>query len=181
MSELKIPTPGLLAGSFLFHEEKFSISELKAIWTKKFGPSLFYQHDFFPMKDYYSKEMGDASSLKRFFAISLESKEREKLVEAKLWSTNKEIEFSENRSRSLNLDIGLLTLENFSLATGKNFSHRIYLGEGVFSDLTYIFESKTFKTVSWSYPDYAHPEIVDFFNRGRNILAQNIKRKFNKN
>ncbi len=176
MSLLKIPTPGFLAGSFLFCDDKFEISELKNIWTTKFGPSIFFKHSYFPMKDYYSKEMGDADKLNRFFAISLGLISREKLVPAKLWSTDLECVHSVDGARILNLDMGLLTLENFSLATGKNFCHRIYLGEGVFSDLTYIYEAKSFKTVSWSYPDYAHAEIVDFFNNGRQILSQKIKR-----
>ncbi len=45
------------------------------------------------------------------------------------------------------------------LATGKNYLHRIYLGRGVYADLTLIYEKGGFQPLPWTYPDYASPEV----------------------
>ena len=51
-------------------------------------------------------------------------------------------------------------LENLVLATGKSQAHRIYLGEGVFGDLTLIFRKGTYQPLPWTYPDYASRELI---------------------
>lgn len=61
----------------------------------------------------------------------------------------------------MNLDPGLVTPENFILATGKNFSHRIYLRDGVFADLTLVYRKGEYRALPWTYPDYASREIRD--------------------
>jgi hypothetical protein len=100
------------------------------------------------------------------------------MVGHKLWADQWEKSLmSQSQFRPLNLDIGLLTLENMTLATGKNFSHRIYLGEGVYSDLNLVFESKSFKTLPWTYPDYAHPDFINFFNWVRGMLLRKYNEK----
>ncbi len=37
-----------------------------------------------------------------------------------------------------------LLLERFVLATGKNYTHRIYIGKGIYADLTLIFQNGSF-------------------------------------
>ncbi len=54
--------------------------------------------------------------------------------------------------------------EQVLLATGKPYSHRIYLSDGVFAELVYYFKEKSFHKVSWTYPDYQHEEKIKFFN-----------------
>jgi len=59
-------------------------------------------------------------------------------------------------SRRVNLDPGLITLERFVLASGKNFTHRVYLGQGIWADLTLIYNKKTgWVVLPWTFPDYA--------------------------
>lgn len=176
MSDLFSPEPGLFFGSALFNREGIKLSEIKKIWLDQFENSIEFFHDFFPMKEYYSKKMGDSHLLDRAIFVSLIPEEREKIVDYKIWADDLEKKMSKLFGyRVLNLDIGLLTLENVTLATGKNFSHRIYLGHGVFSDLNLQFENKTFKPLSWTYPDYAHPDFILFFNWVRGFLLQKIR------
>jgi hypothetical protein len=61
----------------------------------------------------------------------------------------------------------LLTLENFVLATGKDRAHRIYLGDGIFGDLTLVFREGTYSPLQWTYPDYADPELILMLNELR--------------
>ena len=61
--------------------------------------------------------------------------------------------------RAVNIDPGLITRERLILATGKNAGHRVYLGRGVFADLTLLYRSGGFEPLPWTYPDYASPEV----------------------
>jgi hypothetical protein len=100
------------------------------------------------------------------------------IVTAKLWATfeeeKREVKKEKQAFRVVNIDVGCLSLENLQLATGKPFSHRIYLGKGVYSDLTYLFRKKTFEVLPWTYPDYRENEILRFFNLARQTLYRKI-------
>ncbi|MEW5736060.1 MAG: DUF4416 family protein, partial [Thermodesulfobacteriota bacterium] len=69
---------------------------------------------------------------------------------------------AEEGRRKLNLDPGFITAERFVLATGKNFIHRIYVGSGIFADLTLVFREGDFVPLEWTYPDYAERSLRDF-------------------
>lgn len=175
MSDLNVPTPGLFFGSALFNKDLLSIEEIKKHWCNRFGDSVEFHHSFFPMKEYYSKQMGEATTLSRVLFASLQLEQRDKLIEHKVWADDLEKEKSQGLNlRPLNLDIGLLTLENVILATGKGFSHRIYLGRGVYADLNLQFENKTMKPLPWAYPDYSHSDFILFFNWMRGFLHKKI-------
>lgn len=179
MSLLQPPTKSFFFASFLFRKDIVIIDSIKSMWEKKWGESLYFQHSFFPMKEYYSKEMGDPSLLQRLFGVSTTLQSRDDFVNGKIWSTEKEIELSYSvkqgfKSRAINIDIGCLSLENMQLATGKPYSHRIYLGKGVYSDLTYIYKNKSYRPLLWTYPDYREEEIIQFFNSIRLTLHKKI-------
>ena len=54
-----------------------------------------------------------------------------------------------------NLDPGFITMQSLVLATGKNFSHRVYLKDGIWADLTLVWQKKQWVDFSWTFPDYA--------------------------
>lgn len=173
MSDLSPASLGLFFGSALFNSEHISFLEIKKNWCDRFGPAVEFHHDFFPMKEYYSKQMGPENKLSRVILTGLIPSRREELVAHKRWADEWEKSLIKAPGlRILNLDIGLLTLENLTLATGKNFSHRLYLGEGVYGDLNLQFENKTFRPLPWAYPDYAHPDFIQFFNWVRGFLKR---------
>lgn len=178
MSDLVQPADGLFFGSALYNEELISLDQIKNLWGERFGPSVEFDNSFFPMKEYYSKQMGESSKLSRVLLSSLDPSPREKLIEHKVWADQIEKKFVEGQSlRPLNLDLGLLTLENMILATGKSFAHRIYLGRGVYADLNLQYENKSMRPLPWTYPDYAHPEFIQFFNWLRGFLHRKIVEK----
>jgi hypothetical protein len=107
--------------------------------------------------DYYEREMG-APLFRRFLAAG-RPVPREALPAIKVAMESIEAEFSEGGRRTVNLDPGLLSPESFILATGKNFSHRVYIGEGVFADLTLVYRGGEFRPLPWTYPDYASEEV----------------------
>lgn len=157
--------------SVLFHQdisEEFCLNLL----TTKFGNGLIFRNQYFPMKNYYSKEMGDADQLSRFLFLSPRLYDRRLIVEDKLWADSIEQQYSIEGKRRINLDVGFQSLEQVVLATGKPFTHRIYLDRGVYLDLNLIYENDSYKTLSWTYPDYAHNEFIQFFNWTRSLLLK---------
>ncbi len=178
MSQLTLPTPSLLCGAFLFDSSKISAQQLRALWIKEWGSAIFLELKEFSMGDYYSKEMGRVENLQRFFGISLKLFKKDCLITGKLWADQQEQNIfsvgEKSRKRWVNIDIGRINLENFELATGKNFNHRIYLEHGIYSDLTYLYTNKKFTTLPWTYPDYRQERVIEFFTYGREYLKSQL-------
>jgi len=119
----------------------------------------------FNYTDYYAKEVGPAL-VRRF--VSFESLVRpETLPDIKLWTNGIEDRFSANGKRQVNIDPGYISYAHIILATGKGYTHRPYLRNGIYADLTLLYRDKTFCLLPWTYPDYAEVDIIKMFNRIR--------------
>ncbi len=107
----------------------------------------------FDYTDYYRPEMGEAL-VRRF--LSMEKLIRpETLPDIKLATNILEGESTVDNQRRVNIDPGYLSQAHLILATGKGYTHRPYLRDGIYADLTLIYQGKKFCTLPWSYPDYA--------------------------
>jgi hypothetical protein len=53
------------------------------------------------------------------------------------------------------------------LATGKGYSHRPYLRDGIYADLTLIYQNRQFCSLPWTYPDYADEKQLEIFGKIR--------------
>jgi len=168
MLKLETPRPGLLFVSFLYRSDLYEEKFLTKEWEKIFGPTLKNTPEFNPLADYYTKEMG--APLKRFFLASQKTFSRDYLLKAKLQMVEWENLWAQDEKRTVNIDVGFLTLENFILATTKNYSHRIFIGENIFADLTYQFQQGAFQMLPWTYPDYRDEKKLVFFRELRNHL-----------
>ena len=171
MLNLTRASEGLLFGSFLYRNDLFNSQSLQLFWEVKFGRSFSLVPSLNPLNDYYSKEMGN--DLSRIFFLTTTSFPREFLLSTKLQAIGWELDWSRENGRRVNVDIGFLTLENFILATTKNYSHRVYLGQNIFADLTYHFHQGEFRSFPWTYPDYLDSEKKEFLTWGRSFLLQN--------
>ena len=67
--------------------------------------------------------------------------------------------------RIINIDPGYLATEKVVVASTKNFTHRIYIGKGIYGDLQLMRQKGVYAAMPWTYPDYIRPEAQDFFNR----------------
>lgn len=164
MSQLTPAPKGLLFCSLIYADEIQKDKFLEE-WIRRFGAGECFYPTFNPSFDYYSKEMG--LNLKRLIYFSFNLHHREQLIVAKIWGTKMEQIGAASGKRKLNIDPGLLTLENMLLSTGKPYVHRIYLGEGVYADLNYIYQNGSYQPLNWTYPDYAHSEKIQKFNEIR--------------
>ena len=173
MSKLKKPKPVKLIMSIIFKEKEI----LNAVMQEL--SSIFGQMDFaseilpFNFTDYYCKEMG--KPLKRQFISFLKLISPETLPEIKHETNKVELKYSKEEKRQANIDPGYITAERLVLATGKNFTHRIYLRDGVYADLTLIYQNKDFRPLSWTYPDYASPGIREIFKQIREKYLSQLK------
>lgn len=117
---------------------------------------------FFDRTRYYEREMG--WPLFRRFVAFRDLIRPEGLVDAKVKTQELEARYSREGGRRVNVDPGYLSLERLVLATGKNYTHRIYLSKGVYADLTLVFRRGSFHGLEWTYRDYGSPEMIEIFN-----------------
>jgi Domain of unknown function (DUF4416) len=69
--------------------------------------------------------------------------------------------------RRVNLDPGYVDLAKLVLATTKDRQHRLYLGQGIYAEVTLRFTGGRFVPWEWTYPDYRTPEYLAFFDAVR--------------
>jgi len=123
----------------------------------------------FSFTDYYEKEMGP--NLVRQWVGFQGLIESEQLSEFKRTTGSLEKRFNgPDGKRRVNLDPGTLSLHNLVLASTKGFAHRIYLRDGIYADLTLLFQSGKFQPLPWTYPDYQTPACYEFLMRCRKEL-----------
>jgi hypothetical protein len=89
------------------------------------------------------------------------------LVAIKTATNQIEQHYSQTGKRRINIDPGYMLAERFVLASGKNFNHRIYIGDGIYADLTLIYQKGGFQQLPWTYPDYADKPMISFLKRVR--------------
>ena len=128
---------------------------------------------------YYEREMG--RDLKRCFACFRHLHDTSRLVDAKLECIELEREYSEAGMRRINVDPGYVGLSKLVLASTKDFSHRIYVGRGIYEEITLIYRQGTFTPLQWTYPDYKAEETLRYFKRMRESLKNAIRSGAGKN
>jgi hypothetical protein len=122
---------------------------------------------------YYEQEMG-WPLYRRFISFS-KLISPDSIVEIKLTTNKIENEHLFDMKRRINIDPGYISLERLVLATGKNYTHRIYLAKGIYADLTLVFHAGTFKPLAWTYPDYANEKVIVYFNKIRNGYLHHLR------
>jgi hypothetical protein len=143
----------------------------------EFGPIEDRSPEYpFNYTDYYRDEMG--TDLFRRFVGFRRAFDPGDLVRAKLTTNRIEIElsdgFGETARRRVNLDPGYLTAAKLVLATTKDFSHRIYLRDGIYAEVTLQFGRAGLRAQPWTYPDFASGAYAEFLlNVRRRAMADN--------
>ena len=128
----------------------------------------------FDYTSYYEAEMG--TPLFRRLLTYKKLINQDELPEIKLATNRLEQSVAQSGRRRVNIDPGYLLYERFVLASGKNFSHRIYIGSGIYADLTLIYQRGGFEKLPWTYPDYADQPMLEFLTRIRRKYAVDLKR-----
>jgi len=172
MSQPQSPKPAKLIIGVILQDREL-LAEVASILERRFGAvdmiSPWYDFNF---TDYYAPEMGKV--LHRRLLVFQSLIEQQALAEIKLRTNAIEQDFAVHSKRRVNIDPGYLLYERFVLASGKNFSHRIYIAKGIYADLTLVFQKGGYQTLDWTYPDYKDQVMRDFLLQVRKQYAMDL-------
>jgi hypothetical protein len=142
----------------------------------EYGP-VDYRSEVIPFDftDYYRRETGD--SILRVFLSFERLVDAGTLPDTKRRTNRIEAFFADGApvTRPVNLDPGYLENSKVVLASTKNFYHRMYLGEGIFGEVTMHFKNGELHFFPWTYPDYQSPEYLKFFSELRRIYRNQLR------
>lgn len=127
----------------------------------------------FDFTTYYAEEFGE--DLVRQFISFSELIDAASLAQIKLFTNNLEQQSASHGKRQINLDPGYIDLSKLVLATTKNHQHRIYLGQGIYAEVTLRFTRKSFRPWEWTYPDYRTDRYIQFFNQVRETYLEQLR------
>ncbi len=161
-----------LINGLLFVDEKIK-EQVEKLLEDSFGKIVCRSNvfDFSRYSSYYEKEMG--KGIKRQWVVHNGIKDKEFLYEYKLKTVEIEKKFLKENKRMVNIDPGILSLGNLILFSTKYAFHRIYLGKGIWAELTLVFENKSYRECVWTYPDYK--DNIPFFNGIREKLKKDLR------
>lgn len=168
----------LLLAAFSRHGAALQRAYEKA--EAEFGPVALSSDLFdFANTDYYEPSMGHGLK-KQFFAYDRLIDPVE-LPRIKLLTNRWEEELAARgefaEPRPLNLDPGYLTLAKLVLASTKDHAHRLYLGQGIFGEITLQYlRSGGWTPHPWTFADYRSGVYFTFLDRCRKLLLERQKR-----
>ena len=175
MGRPRVPLPGKLICGLLAADRDL-LRRARQLLVRQFGP-LCAESDIwtFDATDYYKEEMG-ADLLRQFVAFT-RGVRTDELAEIKRATNAIETQIADDFvalevARPVNLDPGCLDLARLALATTKDRAHRLYLGHGIFGEITLLFERGVWQPQPWTYPDYRELRYHEFFTAVREQLAQ---------
>lgn len=174
MSLPRTPQPVKLIASILGRDmqaAEHAIERMRTLYGDTDYVSDVLKFDF---TDYYELEMG--SGLQRHLISFTKLIMPDDLPSIKLETNRLEKEFAgTDAKRRLNIDPGYIALCHLILATGKAFTHRPYLREGIYADMTLVYRGGRFQTLEWTFPDYASPEMLKCITMLRERYFQQLK------
>lgn len=175
MSVPREPSPALLFVGILYSDGEAYRHALQKL-EEAFGPFDFLTESrLFTETNYYNAEMG--TPIYRVYGVFERLVHQGELPDIKHKTNEIEARLAQNGRRRVNLDPGLLSEERLVLATGKNYTHRVYLSRGIYADLTLIFRRGAYRPLQWTYPDYRDALLRHFLGALRQKLRYRLTGK----
>ncbi|MBO8131702.1 MAG: DUF4416 family protein [Candidatus Marinimicrobia bacterium] len=148
-----------------------TVSKVKS----KYGEILAIGDEFkvIDFTDYYVKEFGE--NLKKRFMILKNAVKIDNYYRTKIWSNELEYNLYDewiSDKRIINLDPGYFTPSKLILYSTKNYSHRMYINDGIYAEVTLIYEHNDYKFLPWTYPDYKWEKNIQFLKTYRNKIVE---------
>jgi Domain of unknown function (DUF4416) len=178
------PTALLLLAPFSRHAAALDWAAKRA--AAEWGPIALASPTFdFRETEYYQSTMG--SQLKKVFWAFERPFDPAQLAAVKRLTIGWEHEFAAMARRGdakcddsspitdvrpLNLDPGYLTSAKLVLASTKDHTHRIYLRDGIFAEITLFFRHGRWEHHEWTFPDYRRADYQGFFSQVREFLKR---------
>lgn len=174
MGQPKAPKPVKLVMSLILASRPLWPSVMEDLGTS-YGETDFVSPWLaFDFTDYYASEMGN--TLERRFISFRRLIEADSLPDTKHETNRIEQRYGREGKRQVNIDPGYIAGEHMILATTKAYSHRPYLRDGIYADLTLIYRTGSFRPLEWTYPDYRQSEVIEMFNRIRKTYLSQLRK-----
>jgi len=173
MSQPKSSKPAKLIIGFFLGNKDLCAPVIESLVARYDQADVISEWMPFDQTTYYEPEMGHP--LYRRMLAFKNLIHQSQLAQIKRETNKIETALVENGKRTVNIDPGYLLMERLVLATGKNFSHRIYIGKGIYADLTLIYRRGRFESLPWTFPDYAGAQIQQYLQRVRAKYAMDLK------
>ena len=143
--------------------------------SERFGAIDFISEALpFHYTSYYEDELG--SNLMRRMVSFQKLISPDALPAIKLAANTIEHRFADDQGkRKINIDPGYIALSHLILATCKGFAHRSYLQNGVYADLTLVFQAHTFRALEWTFPDYKSADMIRLLNTMRDNYRKQLR------
>lgn len=175
MGRVKVPEKVLLF-SGIITQKSYAENVLEILKNELGDIILSTPYIPFTHTNYYEEEMG--KDLLRKWVAFRKLIDPGEISSIKLLTNGLEDRYRVNSKRVFNLDPGYVSLQNMILVTTKSYSHRIYLRDGIYGEVTLIYRKKEgFVPLEWTYPDYREIIAIDFFNKARSILKETLKKE----
>jgi hypothetical protein len=177
MGQPHLHTPALLLlAAFSRYEKALDWARQRA--TETWGAIAQESPRFeFTQTDYYLTEMG--GNLRKTFWVFARPFDPAELPSIKLLTNQWEAEYAAAaltpEPRPLNLDPGYLTLAKLVLASTKDHSHRVYLSQGIYAEVTLYYSGRRWQSREWTYADYQREDFQAFFTQCREDLHRQIR------
>ncbi|MEW6202990.1 MAG: DUF4416 family protein [bacterium] len=176
MGNAKFPPPVNLITGVIYADIEVELAVKKHL-VNIFG-EIELEADLPPFNHtkYYEEEIG--GNLNRKFYSFRKLIQPDEIVEIKLRTNEIEKEYAitdgEVIKRRINLDPGYVDASKLVLATTKNYTHRVYLRDGIYAEVTLKFHKKSFRPWDWTYPDYRTDDYIAFFNEVRRVYREKL-------
>ncbi|MBN1700017.1 MAG: DUF4416 family protein [Spirochaetales bacterium] len=173
MGHIKPYTPVKLVTGILTSAPAAEPALLREL-TARFG-TIDYRSPSLPFgyTGYYDGEMG--TPITRFFFSFSDLILPDRLSGIKRATNLIETSFMIDGNRKVNIDPGILSLSNFILATTKISSHRIPLTDGMYGEITLLFQKGSFRPLEWTYPDYRDGKYIGILNTVRELYKKQLE------
>ena len=179
MWDVKEPEPVKLIVGILAADEDCLAQAIQGISTELGPIDLASQVWPFTQTHYYDQEIG-THILRQF--VSLDKLVHPgNLAQIKHQTNTLEQDMARELAyptpRPINLDPGYIEPSKLVLASTKNFSHRIYIGQNMFAEITLIFDKGQWCFTPYTYPDYQTPHYLTFFSQVRERIKAQLATK----
>lgn len=167
MGKCRLPDKVQLFAGLLYSDDSVCRHAVKSL-ERVFGRTDFTSEEMpFNHTDYYHDEFGPTLirkfvSFKRLFNL-------DNLFRAKLRTNTIETRMAKTGKRRINIDPGYLNLSKVVLFTTKDFSHRLYLGNGIYAESTLFYREGMYNPWPWTYPDYKSLDYARLFESIRQL------------
>jgi hypothetical protein len=149
------------------------LPQVEEILERKYGPIDYHSPVIdFVFTDYYKEEMGE--NLKRKFISFEKLIFPVEIIKIKHYTNKLENKFSQQGKRDVNIDPGYLNEGKLILASTKDNLQRVYLGKGIYAEVTLYFKKGEYQPFMWTYPDYRSSEYREIFKQIRSIFRKQI-------